>query len=243
MIENPKGESNGASHPEDRPNPPILGVTHSEDGHGGTQIPGVLSILPIRGVVVFPGTVVPLSVRRFSSRKLLEETLPQSKIIGIVTQRDENQEAPALEDLHSIGVAVNVLKMLRQADDSFMIVVQALERIRLQKVLAVQPFIRAEVEVLPPSEPAADDKQWQAAVKNLRESAVKLIELTPEVPDQARSIIVNLNSAGQLADFLAGSLNLDVAQRQDLLEELDVVKRIRAVQLRVSAQLEIAQIQ
>jgi ATP-dependent Lon protease len=87
------------------------------------------------------------------------------------------------------------------------------------------------------------DRQLEAAVKNLRESALKLVDLTPDLPEQARTILRGMEDAGQLADFLAGNLNLDVAQRQYILEELDLVKRVRAVQLRVSGQLEIAELQ
>src|SRR5439155_19796031 len=103
--------------------------------------------------------------------------------------------------------------------------------------------IRAEVDVLHSQAPAAEDKQWEATVRNLRESALKLIELAPEAPSESRLLLMNIEDPGLLADFLAGSLTLEVAQKQDLLEELDVLKRVRAVQLRVSAQLEIAQLQ
>ena len=91
--------------------------------------------------------------------------------------------------------------------------------------------------------PPSDDKQFTASIKNLRETAAKLIELTPDAPEQARLLILNIEDPGTLADFLASSLSLDTMQKQDLLEELDVVKRVRAVQLRVSAQLEISQLQ
>src|SRR4029079_17183462 len=102
---------------------------------------------------------------------------------------------------------------------------------------------RAEIEVLQSKTPAQQDKEWAASVKNLRESAAKLIESTPDAPEQARLLILNIEDPGTLADFLASSLTLDTAQKQDLLEELDVVKRVRAVQLRISTQLEIAELQ
>ena len=200
-------------------------------------------MLPIRNLVVFPGTVVPLTIGRAASRKLLEDSLPQSKVIAMFAQRSPEQDNAGPEDLYRVGVAGLVLKLLRQTPDSIMIVVQALKRISIRKVLIASPYIRAEVDVLPPTRSAIDERQWEASVKNLRESAVKLIELTPDAPEQARLLVMNIEDPGTLADFLASSLTLDTAQKQDLLEELDVVKRVRAVQLRVSAQLEIAQLQ
>ena len=91
--------------------------------------------------------------------------------------------------------------------------------------------------------PPPESKQWEAEIKNLRENAMKIIELSPDIPDQARAILMNITDGGQLADFLATNLNVDMAQKQALLEELDVAKRVKAVQTHIAGQLEIAQIQ
>ena len=206
-------------------------------------IPDTLPILPTRDTVLFPGTVLSLTIGRPASRKLLEESLPQSKIIGAFTQKNPKQDNPDPDDLHRVGVAAAVLKLIRQADDKVIIVVSVLERIAIRKVLLTHPFIRAEIEVLPSIQPPKDDKQFEATVQQLRESALQLIGLSPEVSEQARALLSNLEDPGRLADLLAGSLNIDTSQKQDLLEELDVVKRVRAVLVRVSTQLEIAQLQ
>src|SRR5947209_17161956 len=99
----------------ERQNPPVIGVARKEEDQ--PAIPDVLPILPIRGLVVFPGTVVPLTIRRPSSLKLLDESLPQSKIIGLVTQHTD-VDTPTPDDIYKVGVAVVVLKLLRQANDS-----------------------------------------------------------------------------------------------------------------------------
>ena len=220
-------------------NPPVIGVTRKESDPEQHPIPEEMPILPLRNLVVFPGTVVPLVVGRPASRRLLHESLPRSKVIGLFTQRNAEQDDPAMEDLYRVGTAALVLKLVQQSEQSVLIVVQALGRVRVGEVLQPQPFIRARVTVLASEPPPKEDKQWEATVANLRQNAVKLIELTPE----ARALLESIEGPGVLADFLAGNLALDVAQKQDLLEELDVVKRVRAVQLRVSAQLEIAQLQ
>ncbi|MCL5096852.1 MAG: LON peptidase substrate-binding domain-containing protein [Candidatus Omnitrophica bacterium] len=218
-------------------------VEHGQREPNEPVIPPVLPVLPLRGLAVFPGTVVPLNIRRATSRKMLDECLPQSKIIALVAQHHPEQESPGPDDLYKVGVAAMVLKLLRQAEDTLLVVVQALQRIAVRKILATDPYIKAEVEVLTSTAPPADDKPWEAAVKNLRETSLKLIQLTPDVPEQVQIVIMNLQDPGQLADFLAGNLSLDLAQKQDLLEELDTVKRVRSVQLRINNQLEIAQLQ
>jgi ATP-dependent Lon protease len=206
------------------------------------QIPEELSILPVRGFVVFPGTIVPLNVRRPVSIQLLDETLPRTKVIGLLAQRDEAKEDPEPQDLYHVGTAALVLKMIRQADDHLLIIAQGLRRFTLRKIVATSPFIRAEVDLMNSISPP-ESKEWEAEFRNLRDSAARLFELTPEAPEQARLMILNIATPEQLADFLAPNLNVDVAQKQALLEEPDVEKRARAVQKHISAQLEIAQIQ
>src|SRR5215831_5107024 len=206
------------------------------------RIPEELSILPVREFVVFPGTVIPLNVQRAASLKLLDDTLPRTKVIGLVAQRDEAKEDPSPQDLYSVGTAALVLKLLRQSDDHVLVIVQGLRRFSLRKIVATDPFLRAEVD-LPESILPSPSKEWEATFRNLRDSATRLFELTPDAPEQARLMIMNVENPEQLADFLAPNLNVDVAQKQALLEELDVEKRVRAVQQHISSQLEIAQIQ
>jgi ATP-dependent Lon protease len=237
MMESTPTDSN-----ESPQNPPMIGMTQKEDEQDQPPIPEVLPILPLRGLVVFPGTVVPLTVRRPASLKLLEESLPQSKIVGLIAQQN-NAEVPGPDDLYKMGVAANVLKLIRQPDGSAVIAVQAIKRIAIKKVVLTHPFIKAEVDVLKSIHPPQEDKEFEAAVKNLRETALNLVKLTPDVPEQARTIIEGTQDPGRLADFLASNLNLEVVEKQQILEELDVAKRVRMVQLRVSSQHEIAKLQ
>ncbi len=206
------------------------------------QVPDVLSILPLRSFVVFPGTILPLTVGRAASIKLLDETLPQSKIVGLLTQRDETKEDPDPQDLYPIGTAAIVLKLLRQSDNHVVVVVQGLHRFALRKIIAAHPYLRAEVDLLTSKLPPST-KEWEATFRNLRDSAAKLLELTPDVPEQARAVVLSIEDPEQLTDFLAPNLNVETAQKQAILEELDVEKRLATVQTSISAQLEIAQIQ
>src|SRR6476619_2182532 len=215
-----------------------LGVDESRT----PQIPEELSILPVRGFVVFPGTVLPLNVQRAASLKLLDDTLPRTKVIGLLTQRDESKDDPSPQDLYSVGTAALVLKLVRQSEDNVLVIVQGLRRFSLRKIIAADPFLRAEVD-LPQSILPQPSKEWEATFRNLRDSASRLFELTPDAPEQARIMIMNIESPEQLADFLSPNLNIDLAQKHALLDELDVEKRVRAVQQHITAQLEIAQIQ
>jgi ATP-dependent Lon protease len=205
-------------------------------------IPGTLAILPVRGFVVFPRTMSPINVRRAASIQLLNETLPKNKIIGLLAQRDESKDEPVTEDLYQVGTAAMVLKLLRQAEDHVVIIVQALRRFVIRRITQTTPFLRADVELLDML-PAPTTKEFEAAFRNLRDSSAKLLELTPDVPEQARAIVLAMENAEELTDFLGPNLNLDVTQKQALLEENDIGKRLHAVQASISSQLEIAQLQ
>src|SRR4030081_2156737 len=132
--------------------------------------------------------------------------------------------------------------MILQGDDLLLIIARGWRRFSIRKIVATEPYLRAEVDLLESKQPP-QSKEWEAAFRNLRDSAARLFELTPETPEQARLMALNNDNPEQLADFLAPNLNVDVAQKQAILEEPDVEKRVRAVQKQISAQLEIAQIQ
>ncbi len=184
---------------------------------------------------------MPLGVGRPSSRRLLDESLPKSKVIGLVAQRDEDEENPNPSGLYDIGTAAMVLKLVRQPDESISIIVQGLTRIRIKKITQNKPYFIAHVEHV--TERSGSGKKFDAGVSQIKEQSRQLIEATPNVPEQALSVLMNIDNPSHLADFLATNLNLDVQQKQDLLEELDVAKRIRAVHQYVSNHLEIANLQ
>src|SRR5213593_2611366 len=110
------------------------------------RIPEELSILPVRGLVIFPGTITPLNIQRAASLKLLDDTLPRTKVIGLLTQRDEAKEDPAPQDLYTVGTAALVLKLLRQTEDNVLVIVQGLRRFNLRRIVATSPFLRAEID-------------------------------------------------------------------------------------------------
>lgn len=223
------------------PGPRSTAISGASD-EATPRIPEELSILPVREFVVFPGTVLPLTVTRAASIKLLDETLSRTKVIGLLTQRDATKENPEPQDLYHVGTAALVLKLLRQADDRVLMIVQGIRRFAIRKIIATEPYLRAEID-LPESILPPPDNEWHAEFHNLRDSAARLLDLTPDAPEQAATVVRSIDDPGQLADFLAPNLDVPVAQKQALLEELDVRKRVRAVQTSVSAQLEIALIQ
>ncbi|MFA9479570.1 endopeptidase La [Phycisphaerales bacterium AB-hyl4] len=212
-----------------------------DENEAQAKLPEVMPLLPLRGTVAFPGTVMPLTVGRPSSRQMLEESLPQSKIIAFVAQKDEDVDEPEMDDLYRVATAGTVLKLIRQQDDTVSIIVHGLRRVRIKRLKQEKPYLRAAVEPL--TEKSATSRRFEASVNQLRDQARQLIELTPNAPEQALTAMMNIEEPGTLADFLASNLDLDVPAKQDLLEETNVEVRVRTVLRAVTNQLEMARLQ
>jgi ATP-dependent Lon protease len=202
-----------------------------------------LAILPVRGIVLFPGMVVPLTIGRPAAIKLVDSELPENKHLGLVTQRDESLDRPEPSDLHRIGVSAQVLKLIRQPDGAIILIVQVLKRIALESFVQTEPYLRAIVQTVKTVLPEKEDAQLQASFNNLRRGALRLLELSPEIPDQARAALIGVEEPEQLTDLLAGNLGIDLATKQRILEETDLLRRMRTAQEALQRQLEIAELQ
>jgi ATP-dependent Lon protease len=206
------------------------------------QVPEILSLLPVRGSVGFPGAVMPLTVGRPKSKKLLDDVLTTDKIVGVITQRNEAHEDPNPQDLYPYGTASLVLKMVRGPEGNANILTHGLVRFRIVEVVETEPYLRAKVEVLPDVQPVMTP-EFDLLVKSVRQAAERMIELSPNVPDEATSIIANIDQPGMLADFLAANLSGDFQEKQSLLEEIDVTKRLERVREKLASRIELLELQ
>ncbi len=205
---------------------------------GEIEFGSELPVLPIRNAVLFPAAVAPFDVGREKSVALVEdiENLDQP-IIAIVAQRDPSTDDPDQSDLYPVGVAARVLKALKHSSGNYSLILQGLVRIRLEQVVTSEPYIRARVSRL--EEPAAEDVESEALAMSLRDIAKQVIQLMPELPREAGSLIDSIQEHGQLADLVAANLDAPVEEKSQLLETLDAKERIRKVLRLLTRQLEI----
>ncbi|MBV9274649.1 MAG: endopeptidase La [Verrucomicrobia bacterium] len=213
------------------------------DGSGSAAAEIEIAVLPLRGVVIFPGMVIPLTIGRPSALKLIDSELPESKQIALVAQRDETKEKPAAEDLYSVGVMAQVLKLIRHEDGSAVLFVQAQQRVRILQFQQSEPYFRARVTTLATVIPEPQNKELEASFNNLKQAAARLLDLSPEIPEQARMVLINVTNPEQLTDLLSGNLGIEMALKQQILEELDLLRRMRLVQEALQRQIEIAELQ
>jgi ATP-dependent Lon protease len=205
-------------------------------------VPDVLSILPLRGTVLFPGAVVPLAAGRASSVRLIEDAVQSGRLVGAVMQRDPAEDAPARAGLHDIGTLTLIHKVLKQADGSLRVVVQGLGRFRLVEVVQERPYLRARIEALP--EPAGSpDLEMEALARSTTALFQKVVELSPTLPDELSAVVAGAESPGALADLVAATLpTLPLPLRQELLETLDVKRRLQALAAALGKEVEVLQL-
>jgi len=217
-------------------------VIRTGGGNGQrTVLPHVLPILPIRNIVVFPGTVMPLNVGRAKSKALLDEVMPGEKLVGVVTQKNPDVEDPGYGDLNTVGVACVILKLFKLPDGNQSIIVHGLTRFRLLSVEQSDPFSTGRIEVL--EDVVNLGPSLDALVASVRQQANRVIELSPNTPDEAAQVLNSITNPSALADFLAANLQADTAEKQRLLEELDVEKRLRMIAARLATQLDVLELQ
>ena len=205
---------------------------------GEIEFGNELPVLPIRNAVLFPAAVAPFDVGREKSVALVEdiENLDQP-IIAIIAQRDPSTDDPSQNDLYPVGVAARVLKALKHSSGNYSLILQGLVRIRLEEVVTTEPYLRARVSRL--DEPPTEDVESEALAMSLRDIAKQVIQLMPELPREAGSLIDSIQEHGQLADLVAANLDAPVDEKAQLLETLDAKERIRKVLRLLTRQLEI----
>jgi ATP-dependent Lon protease len=197
-----------------------------------------LAVLPIRNAVLFPGAVAPFDVGREKSVALVEDVHNlDSPVIAIFAQRDPATDDPAADDLYPVGCAARVLKALKHSSGNYSLILQGLTRIRLDSVTQSSPYMRAKVTRV--ESPSSEDVEAEALAMSLRDVAKQVIQLMPELPREAGSLIDSIQAPGALADLVAANLDAPVEEKAQLIETVEVKERIRKVLRLLTRQLEI----
>ena len=208
---------------------------------GPVEVPDVISILPLRNSVLFPGSIIPIDVGRKKSVKLVEEAISKERpVIGIVTQRDARTEEPGAGDLYTVGCAARILKVIKLAKDNFSVILQGVARIRILEVGGQDPFMTARVQALPDS--PSTDVELDALVMNVKDVAKRVIKLMPELPKEAIALVDSVVEPGQLSDVIISNLDVQVDEKQDVLETFDLKARLRKVLQFLSRQHEVLKV-
>jgi ATP-dependent Lon protease len=210
-------------------------------GEQPVEIPDTLPILPLRNSVLFPGAIIPIDVGRRKSVRLVEDAIAKERpVIGILTQKDARTEDPGAGDLYMIGCAARILKVIKLAKDNFSVILQGVSRFEVSSFDGAEPFLAAKVRSVP--DPTSSDVELDALVMNLKDIAKRVVKLMPELPKEAGALVDSVTEAGHLADLITSHLELEVGEKQDVLETFDLKARVRKVLQFLSRQLEVLKV-
>lgn len=189
------------------------------------KIPDNLPILPVRNTVLFPGVVIPITVGREKSIKLVKKANKGDKTIGVITQMTPATDDASAENIYKIGTVARILKLLVLPDGNTTIIIQGLSRFEVKSYTQTEPYITAKVEILKEHFPQKLNKENKVLFESIRENALKILKLNPEIPREAQFALDNIGSSDFLINFLGSNVNVDVAEKQRLLEISDGVER------------------
>jgi ATP-dependent Lon protease len=205
-------------------------------------LPETLPVLPVRDTVLFPGAVLPLTVGRESSLALVNSLTGEEKLLGVVAQLDPRVEDPAAADLHKVGTLAKVHKTVKMPNGNVVVFMEGLQRIRIEELLGLRPFLRANI-VAEPDIIGENDTELEALERNAQDLFRDVVSHSPQLSDDLQNVAMNIDDPSRLSDFIAGTLpSLSTLLRQELLETSNVRKRLEILIRELSKELEVLEL-
>jgi len=196
---------------------PLL-TAEDEEQMNNEELPETLPILPLRNTVLFPGVVIPITAGRDKSINLIKDANKGTKVIGVVSQKDEGVENPDAEDINTLGTVAKILRVLQMPDGNTTVIIQGKKRFEVAEVLTRKPYLTATVRNTVEERPAENDEEFLAIIESIKDLSLRIIKNNPNIPSEASFAIKNIHSNSFLINFVSSNLNLKVAEKQKLLE-------------------------
>jgi len=206
------------------------------------KVPKLLPILPLRNTVLFPGVVIPITVGRDKSIKLIKESYKQKKLIGVVAQKDAEVEEPEIKDLNKIGTVANIVKILQMPDGNTTVIIQGKKRFQLLELVQEEPYFKARVQQYESDETIDRNKEFDALIASLKDLSIQIIKQSPNIPSDAAFAIRNIESPVFLVNFVSSNLNIDIKEKQRLLEISNFQERTNMVLTSLTKELQILEL-
>ena len=218
-----------------------LMTEEDEERLNAEAMPDELAILPLRNTVLFPGVVIPITVGRDKSIKLIKEANDGDKIIGVIAQKDAMVEDPKIEDLNRTGTLAKILRTFRMPDGNTTVIIQGQKRFDIQEFTQEDPFFKAKATSFQEIKPKKGDKEFAALVRSVKDVALQIIKDSPNIPSEASFAIKNIKSDSFLVNFVASNMNIDVRDKQKLLEQPNLEERTKTSLIHLNHEINMIQ--
>ncbi len=213
-------------------------TAEDEELMNAEKTPPELPILPLRNTVLFPGVVIPITVGRDRSIKLIQEVYRGNRTLGVLSQKDSEIEEPNPEDLNKVGTIATIIRMLRMPDGSTTAVIQGKKRFEMIDIVRTEPYFTAKVKEFTEQRPEKGDKTFEALVSSLKDLATNIIKASPHIPTEASFAIKNIDSPSFLVNFISSNMNAEVAEKQRMLEVADLRERANLLLAHLTKELQ-----
>jgi len=190
-----------------------------------TDLPDTLPILPLRNMVVFPGVVMPVSIGRNKSLRLVRETYQKEALMAVFTQLDANVDDPGANDLHAVGLIARIVRILEMPDNTTTVIVQGMKRCELDELVVTEPYLKGRVKVLEDVPYVKDDREFEALIQAIKELSIKIIKNSGTMPQEATFAIRNIEQPFALVNFICSNFALKLADKLNLLKMDDFKDR------------------
>jgi ATP-dependent Lon protease len=217
-------------------------TSEEEERFNLEELPDDIPILPLRNTVLFPGVVIPITVGRDKSIRLIQDVFKGDKRIGVISQKDEKIEEPEFDDLNRVGTIATVIRMLKMPDGNTTVIIQGKKRFEIDELIQTEPYFKARIKKFNESFPLKNDKDFEAITASMRDLANKIIEISPNIPSEASFVVKNIESDSFLVNFIASNLNVNVSEKQALLETADLKIRAEKVLKLLTRELQLAEL-
>lgn len=220
---------------------PLLSA-EEEQQMDAEKIPEEIAILPIKNTVLFPGVVIPITVSRDKSIKLVRENYKKNRIIGVVSQKDASVEEPGFDDLYRVGTAAYIIKILQMPDGNTTVIIQGKKRFELQEITQTEPYFMARVRAFEATAQIKRDKKFDALISTIKDLAIQIVKLSPNVPSEAAFALKNIESPAFLVNFISSNLNIEMVEKQKLIEIPDLLTRANLVLAHLNKELQVVEL-
>jgi len=205
-------------------------------------IPDELPILPLRNTVLFPGVVIPITVGRDKSIKLIRDAYASDKTIGVVAQKDPEIEEPGEDDLHKVGTVARIIKILQMPDGNTTAIIQGKKRFQIDSVTQFDPYIKAAVSNYEPGKKNPKTKDFEALIDSVKDIAIQIVDKSPNIPSESAFALKNIESPVFLVNFVSSNLAVDNSQKQELLEMTNIEVRAQKVLEHLTKELQMLEL-
>ena len=220
---------------------PIMPLDESEDAQKGEFFPELLPILPLKNTVLFPGVVIPITIGREKSIRAVQKAYETHKMLAVLSQRDSDSDSILTDNLFKIGTVARILRLLKMPDGSTTAILQGRKRIELIEMITDEPFLQGDTRTIDYIEPR-DEREFEALIDTIRDKSGQIIDLSPNIPNEAQVMLKNISNKVFLLNFIASNMNLKSSIKQNILEINSLSLKAETILLHMDSELQLLEL-